>query len=426
MAFNPFVPARKEAMRARVAIVGPTGAGKTWDALLMAETLAPSGRVAFIDTENRSGLLYADRFRFDHMTWEPPYSPVKLREMILFADGRAPYPGSQQRIDQPYDVVVIDSLTHFWKGEGGTIDRADSAAKRYGGNSFAGWKEATPELRALLDAMIFSPAHIIVTMRSRMEHVQERDNQDKVIVRRIGLAPEMRNDIEYEFTIALDVSVPSHEITVSKSRCSLIADQVVAKDRAGELFQTFARWLDTGVQMPTPAEVDQLKAAFDVYEDVEDRKAAKRAFLQHWGPIDHIDADTLPKALAWIDEQADVYFGAEPEAQGGSPLPAEATPEMERHLREPGGAILAAERDPEEGDHDDGGPWRGEPVDISDQSPEAVRQRNHDSVAHDPGTAMGPVPDALAHTPANPAEPADDEGNPARAIRSRTRKGARR
>lgn len=253
-----FTPARKEQMKARVAMVGPTGAGKTWTALEWARILAgPQGTVAVIDTENRSAAYYADQYTFDHLSWEPPYDPVTLREMIRYADGTGPEPGGRDRIGRPYDVIVVDSLTHFWKGEGGTIDIADKAGKsqRGGGNSFAGWKEATPILRQLLDTIVWSPAHVIVTMRSAMEWVlvekEGRDGRTVKAPEKVGMAPEMRKDIEYEFTVVCEMD-QAHNLTVSKSRCSTIADVVAARGRSGEVAESFAAWLSEGTAPVKP------------------------------------------------------------------------------------------------------------------------------------------------------------------------------
>jgi len=41
----------------------------------------------------------------------------------------------------------------------------------------------------MVDAILGSPAHIIATMRSKMEYVQEKDANGKTTIRKIGLAP---------------------------------------------------------------------------------------------------------------------------------------------------------------------------------------------------------------------------------------------
>jgi len=104
-----FAPATRSEAKARVALVGPTGAGKTWTALEWATVLAKGGRIAVIDTENGSASLYSDQYKFDTASWPPPYTPLKLVNALEHAASE-------------YDVIVIDSLTHFWQGQGGVLE----------------------------------------------------------------------------------------------------------------------------------------------------------------------------------------------------------------------------------------------------------------------------------------------------------------
>src|SRR5579859_7285769 len=105
---NVFQRAVKRQARARVALCGPTGSGKTWNSLVWAAALGQ--KVALVDTERNSASLYAPHFEFDVVDFQPPYDPARLVELIKLA----------QR--EGYDVLVIDSLSHFWEGEGGTLD----------------------------------------------------------------------------------------------------------------------------------------------------------------------------------------------------------------------------------------------------------------------------------------------------------------
>lgn len=232
-----FAPAVRHEAKARAAIIGPTGSGKTWTALEWAAVLGD--RVAVIDTENGSASLYSDRYTFDTATWRPPYSASKLTAAI--GDAAA-----------SYDVVVIDSLTHFWQGEGGVLDVVDAAAQKARGNQFAGWKDGSPVWRALLDSLIFAPCHVIVTMRSKMDYVQTQiDGRTKV--EKVGMAPVARNDVEYEFTVVGDMD-QSHKMTITKSRCAPLADQVALASQTKKLAVVLKEWLATAAPAPAAAE----------------------------------------------------------------------------------------------------------------------------------------------------------------------------
>lgn len=234
-----FQPATRHEAKARVAMIGPTGSGKTWTALQFARTLAgPDGRIGVIDTENASASLYADVYDFQTAPWYPPYDAAKLAAAIHDAA-------------QQFDVLIVDSLTHFWQGDGGVLDMVEQEGNRQRGNKFAGWAKGTPLWRSILDALIFAPCHVVVTMRSKMDYVQTTDGNGRAKVEKMGMAPVARNDVEYEFTIVGELD-QSHRLTITKSRCSELADQVAAPHQSAKLAEVLREWLSTAVADPTP------------------------------------------------------------------------------------------------------------------------------------------------------------------------------
>ena len=216
--------------KARVALAAPAGGGKTYTALTLAVVLAKGGDVLVIDTERGSASLYADQFEFQTLKWEPPYSPTELAQVV-------------SDVAPQFEVVVIDSLSHFWMGEGGTLDMVDAAAERARGNKFAGWKTGTPAQNDMVDAMLRCPAHVIVTMRSKMEYVQDKDEKGRTTIRRVGMAPVQRDGIEYEFTLTADLDI-EHRLMVAKTRCSALADKVFRPGHAIEMGKVLSDWLD--------------------------------------------------------------------------------------------------------------------------------------------------------------------------------------
>ena len=225
-----FAPATKAQAKARIAYAGPSGSGKTYTSLITATALG--GRIAVIDTERGSASKYADQFTFDSLSMHK-YDPRDLVK-ALSAAGTA-----------GYDVVIVDSLSHFWMGTGGMIEQADQAAKRSGGgNSFAGWKEARPMERAMVDALLAYPGHVIVTMRTKTEYVVDENERGRKVPRKIGTKPEQRDGIEYEFDIVGDLDL-ENTLIVSKSRCKALAKAVIREP--GEDFgEQVLAWLTDG------------------------------------------------------------------------------------------------------------------------------------------------------------------------------------
>jgi hypothetical protein len=301
-----FTPAVKERLKARVAIDGPTGSGKTYTALMWARILAgENGTVGVVDTENRSAAYYSPSpgekierlqywdapYEFGHLPWDPPYDPNKLARTIEAAGNELGEDG----------VLVIDSLSHFWTGEGGTLDVVDNAAGR-SGNSFSGWKVGTPVQRNLVDTIVHAKCHVIVTMRSKMEWVVEqveKNGKSINVPRKIGLAPEQRQGIEYEFTVVCDMDL-EHRLAVTKSRCDLIADVVSQPGRAHEPAQAFAKWLYSGVERANEEEVASLLTVIDAVEEDTARKALKIEFAKEWGKPTELLSDQVESAKKWL------------------------------------------------------------------------------------------------------------------------------
>lgn len=318
-----FAPAVKEQLKARVAIDGPTGAGKTWTALQWARIIAgPDGPIGLVDTENRSAAYYAPApgapverlnwwdppYEFGHLPQSPPYDPRQLAALI-------PTAGRELGED---GVLVIDSMTHYWNGEGGTLDIVENAGQRQNGpaNKFAGWKEGTPAQRHLLDAIIHAPCHVIVTMRSRMEYVLEQGDGGKQRVRKLGMAPEQRNGVEYEFTVVADMDL-EHRLIVSKSRCSDIADAVAPSGRSADVAQTFAGWLTTGAaptappaEGPSKAQTRHVMALFGGLgiTDRAERLARTGELVGRevgsWNEVSPEEADQVIDALSRVEREA--------------------------------------------------------------------------------------------------------------------------
>ncbi len=227
-----FRKAERQQAKLRLALCGPSGSGKTYSALLIAQGLVPGGKIALIDTERGSGELYAHLTDYDVAVLDPPFTPNRYIELIHLSE------------KAKYDLLIIDSLSHAWTGEGGILDLHDKATSaNRSGNSFAAWREVTPKHNALVDALLGSSLHLIVTMRTKTAYDMVDDNGKKKPIK-IGLAPVQREGLEYEFTTVFDLAVESHVATASKDRTRLFDGEHFAPSvKTGELLR---EWLMTG------------------------------------------------------------------------------------------------------------------------------------------------------------------------------------
>ena len=235
-----FKQAVRQVAKLRLALSGPSGSGKTYSALLIASGIVPLNKVAVIDTENGSANLYANLGTYSVLTLHPPYTPKKYIEAIRAAE------------QEGFELVIIDSLSHAWNGEGGLLEQKDKATDaKYKGNGWAAWREVTPEYNKLIETMLNSPCHIIATMRAKTEYMQDDSNGRKRIVK-VGAAPIQRDGIEYEFTVVFDLSI-DHVATVNKDRTRLFDGQYFVP--TPDVGKTLKQWLDAGEPAPVPQPV---------------------------------------------------------------------------------------------------------------------------------------------------------------------------
>lgn len=239
--------------KARIALLGSSGAGKSYTALRWAFTLAPTGKVAAIDTEHESLSLYANE-EVDGKVWEfdtinlSSFSPENYIEAIKKFERAG------------YEVLIIDSLSHAWAGKDGALEYVDNVSQRdTSGNKFTAWRKGTQLQNEMVETILAAKMHIIVTMRVKMEYIQEKDDRGKTTVRKVGLQPVQRDGLEYEFDLVCDMQ-EGNNLSVAKTRCSLLNDKFYRKPGA-EPMEVLMRWLNSGapapaVETPKPAEAE--------------------------------------------------------------------------------------------------------------------------------------------------------------------------
>jgi hypothetical protein len=224
-----FKKAVKYDARGRVALVGPPGSGKSYTALILARQLAgPQGKIAAVDTEHGSLSKYADLFDFDVIELDS-FSPENFMAAITAAE------------QGKYDVFCCDSLSHFWTGKDGALEFVDMASKRHK-DQMGGWKDFRPHERAMVDRMVASPCHVIVTMRTRTEYadqVDERTGKKKRV--KIGLQPVQREGLEYEFDL-VGYMDEDNAFIVDKTRCPFYSAKTITRP-ADRDFEPFSEWL---------------------------------------------------------------------------------------------------------------------------------------------------------------------------------------
>lgn len=238
-----FVKATKVDSKLRMALIGPAGSGKTYTALSVAAGLADSGqptgagRIAVLDSEHGSASKYADMFDFDVIEPET-FSPQVYIDAILEAERAG------------YGVIILDSLSHAWAGKGGALEMVDAASRRAKGNKFIAWSEITPLQQNMVDTILSANIHVIGTIRSKMEYTQDLDSDGRKVVRKLGMQPVQRDQLEYEFDLVGDMD-NENTMTVTKSRIPALSGAVIRKP-GKQLAEALLVWLSGVDSVRTP------------------------------------------------------------------------------------------------------------------------------------------------------------------------------
>lgn len=275
-----FKQAVKTESKLRMAIAGPSGSGKTYTALAVATALVPSGRIAVIDTEHGSAAKYADLFNFDVANAAPPYHPDGLIRLVDAA------------VAAGYDIIVVDSVSHYWSGAGGVLDiKEDVERKMRNPNSFAAWKEVTPLHQRMVETLVGVNAHVIATMRSKQDYVLVERN-GRMVPQKVGMAPVQRDGFEYEFDVMMDIDI-EHVGRVQKTRCPALVDGAFVKPGA-DVAGILREWL-------TGAAPEQAAPAADDGPLADDEQAISeadpRAFITVVAATLGTDTDTVKDRL---------------------------------------------------------------------------------------------------------------------------------
>lgn len=236
-----FAPAVREKVLLRMALIGPTGAGKTLGALTVATRIGK--RVAVLDTEHGRAKLFADRFAFDHHEHRGDHAPERYIEAL-----RAAVVGG-------YDAFVIDSLSHEWVGDGGVLQLADR---------FGSWKDVRPRHNAMIEALASAPLHVIVTIRAKMKYLVEEEEdggRKRQRISKLGVGPVQDENLPYEFDVIGYVD-HAHAATFT-NRCEALVSQSRPVD--AETAEVIAAWLASGRE-PEPPEAASEQSVADMLD----------------------------------------------------------------------------------------------------------------------------------------------------------------
>lgn len=198
-----FREAKRESISLLLGVAGGTGSGKTFSSMRIAKGLAGDHSFAVIDTENGRASFYADRFKFDAGELRAPFTPDAYIEAIKAAD------------DAKYPVIIVDSASHIWAGDGGVLDMQETELDRMAGQDWkkreackmAAWIKPKLAHKAFVTKLLQVRAHVILNFRAEPKIEMVRGDNGKMEIREKhsltglnGWIPISEKNLPYELT----------------------------------------------------------------------------------------------------------------------------------------------------------------------------------------------------------------------------------
>jgi hypothetical protein len=204
-----FSPAVRRNTHVLIALAGASGSGKTKSALELAMGLAGGNgnKIGMIDTESRRGLHYANgpgeddpnKYRFQHSDMLPPFRPHRFEEGIEAAEAAG------------LEVLIIDSFSHEWDGDGGMLEWADSIDNASAGK----WQVPKKAHKKLVQTtMLQARCHLILCLRAeekisiykKGDRLKNGTIADRNGVEPLGWSPICEKRLMFEMTLSFTLS----------------------------------------------------------------------------------------------------------------------------------------------------------------------------------------------------------------------------
>lgn len=294
-------PAVRENVPILIGLAGGTGAGKTYSAFRLAKGLAGGERFAVIDTESGRAKAYADEFEFDHGELTAPFTPDKYAEAIKAVDDLKKYP-----------VIIVDSCSHEYAGEGGILDWQEEELTRMAGQDYgkreackmASWVKPKMSHKAFVNKLLQVRSHLILCYRAEPKTEMVKQNGKTIVRPREGFTglngwfPVCEKNMPYELTayfllMAEKPGVPQPIKLMAKHKPFFPLDKPITEEAGRQL----AEWAKGGT--PKAAETQTNSITDDELRDIQTALTDKGLpvdALERWLAKNGASLKTLPKA----------------------------------------------------------------------------------------------------------------------------------
>lgn len=174
-------PAVSKAIIPIICLSGLSGGGKTRSALMLARGMVgAAGKIRVIDTENGRASYFKNDIPggYDTIDLPGPFSPENYLKAMKHA------------VQEKTDILVIDSMTHEWDGEGGVLEMQEGELDRLAKNDLdkrervkmLSWVEPKAQHKKFVREILRVPIPVILCFRGQEKTHMVKDKTGRMVV----------------------------------------------------------------------------------------------------------------------------------------------------------------------------------------------------------------------------------------------------
>ncbi len=237
-----------------IGLSGASGSGKTFSALRLAMGIAGGGKIVGIDTESGRMRFYAERFDFDYLDLQPPFTPTRYLEALRAAK------------EAGAAVIIVDSMSHEHEGTGGILEMHEAELERMAGSDwkrreavkFAAWIKPKKEHNAFVTEVLRLGIHLIFCFRAKDKLKMVRNAKGKQEPVSMGWQPICADRFEYEMTVSLVIPPNSKGVPDLDAGPTKLLDGIDQLIKPGQqideaMGQRLLGWARGSAAAPAPA-----------------------------------------------------------------------------------------------------------------------------------------------------------------------------
>lgn len=296
-------PATRERTPLMLGLCGPSSSGKTFSALRIAAGIqrVSGGETYVIDTEARRALHYADRFKFRHVPFGAPFSPLDYLSAIEHCVRK----GAKQ--------IVVDSMSHEHEGPGGLLEMHAAETERLAKAwrcsedkaKMSAWQKPKADRRRLINSMLQMECNFILCFRSKpkMKVVRGKDPEQ------LGYMPIAGDDFVYEMvmkfllmpgsngfpTLSSDFEGETAMIKIP-AQFRQMFDPQQPKQLSEDIGQAMAVWA-AGDAAPPVVTADELKRGLAACSDPATLRTLTESSRVSWSKLGKDDRVSVTRAI---------------------------------------------------------------------------------------------------------------------------------